>query len=95
MTNRIYDALAVRSDEEKKIIFPRLFKTGKGQYGEGDKFIGVTVPNIRTVAHEFKDIDLEVIEELIQNPWHEMRMCALLILVDRSKKEVSKDTFDF
>ena len=95
MTNRIYDALAVRSDEEKKIILPRFFKTGKGQYGEGDKFIGVTVPNIRTVAHEFKDIDLEVIEELIQNPWHEMRMCALLILVDRSKKEVSKDTFDF
>ena len=95
MTNRIYDALAARSDEEKKIILPRFFKTGKGQYGEGDKFIGVTVPNIRTVAHEFKDIDLEVIEELIQNPWHEMRMCALLILVDRSKKEVSKDTFDF
>ena len=95
MTNRIYDALAARSDEEKKIILPRFFKTGKGQYGEGDKFIGVTVPNIRTVAHEFKDIDLEVIEELIQNLWHEMRMCALLILVDRSKKEVSKDTFDF
>lgn len=95
MTNRIYDALAARSDEEKKIILPRFFKTGKGQYGEGDKFIGVTVPNIRTVAHEFKDIDLEVIEELIQSPWHEMRMCALLILVDRSKKEVSKDTFDF
>lgn len=95
MTNRIYDALAARSDEEKKIILPRFFKTGKGQYGEGDKFIGVTVPNIRTVAHEFKDIDLEVIEELIQSPWHEMRMCALLILVDSSKKEVSKDTFDF
>lgn len=95
MTNRIYDALAARSDEEKKIILPRFFKTGKGQYGEGDKFIGVTVPNIRTVAHEFKDIDLEIIEELMHSPWHEMRMCALLILVNNSKKEVTKETFDF
>lgn len=95
MTNRIYDALAARSDEEKKIILPRFFKTGKGQYGEGDKFLGVTVPNIRTVANEFKDTDFEIIEELMHSPWHEMRMCALLILVNNSKKEVTKETFDF
>ena len=94
-TNRIYDALAARSDEEKKIILPRFFKTGKGQYGEGDKFLGVTVPNIRTVANEFKDTDFEIIEELMHSPWHEMRMCALLILVNNSKKEVTKETFDF
>ena len=95
MTDRIYNALAARSDEEKKIVLPRFFKTGKGQYGEGDKFLGVTVPNIRAVANEFKDVDLEVIKELIHSPWHEMRMCALLILVNMSKKEVSKETFDF
>ena len=95
MTNRIYDALAARSDEEKKIILPRFFKTGKGQYGEGDKFLGVTVPNIRTVANEFKDTDFEIIEELMHSPWHEMRMCALLILINNSKKEVTKETFDF
>ena len=95
MTNRIYDALAARSDEEKKIILPRFFKTGKDQYGEGDKFLGVTVPNIRTVANEFKDTDFEIIEELMHSPWHEMRMCALLILVNNSKKEVTKETFDF
>jgi hypothetical protein len=95
MTVRIYNALAARSDEEKKIVLPRFFKTGKGQYGEGDKFLGVTVPNIRAIANEFKDINIEVIEELIHSPWHEMRMCALIILVNRSKKEVSKETFDF
>lgn len=95
MTNRIYDALAARSDEEKKIILPRFFKTGKDQYGEGDKFLGVTVPNIRTVANEFKDTDFEIIEELMHSPWHEMRMCALLILVNNSQKEVTKETFDF
>lgn len=95
MTDEIYNALAARSDEEKKIILPRFFKTGKGQYGEGDLFLGVTVPNIREVAKEFNDADIDVIEELIHSPWHEMRMCALLILINQSKKEVSKDIFDF
>ncbi|MBR4156300.1 MAG: DNA alkylation repair protein [Bacteroidales bacterium] len=95
MTDEIYNALATRSDEEKKIILPRFFKTGKGQYGEGDLFLGVTVPNIREVAKEFNDADIDVIEKLIHSPWHEMRMCALLILINQSKKEVSKDIFDF
>ena len=95
MTTQIYNALVARSDEEKKIVLPRFFKTGKGQYGEGDKFLGVTVPNIRDVAKEFKDINFDIIEELIHSPWHEMRMCALLILVNNSQKEVTKDIFDF
>ena len=95
MTTKIHDALVARSDEEKKIILPRFFKTGKGQYGEGDMFLGVTVPNIREVAKEFKDVNFNVIEELIHSPWHEMRMCALLILVNNSQKEVTKETFDF
>ena len=95
MTNKIYNALVARSDKDKKIVLPRFFKTGKGQYGEGDMFLGVTVPNIREVAKEFKDVNFDVIEELIHSPWHEMRMCALLILVNNSQKEVTKDTFDF
>ena len=95
MTNKIYNALAARSDEEKKIVLPRFFKTGKGQYGEGDKFLGVTVPNIREVAKEFDNVSFDIIKELINSPWHEMRMCALLILVNNSQKEVTKETFDF
>ena len=95
MITKIYDALVSRSDEEKKIVLPRFFKTGKGQYGEGDMFIGVTVPNIREVAKEFKNIDFDVIEALMHSQWHEMRMCALLILVNNSQKEVTKDIFDF
>lgn len=91
----IYDSLLALSDEEKKIILPRFFKTGKGQYGEGDKFLGVTVPNIRLIAKKHNNAQPEVIEQLIQSPWHEMRMCALLILVNNSKKEVTKETFDF
>ena len=95
MTTQIYNALVARSDEEKKVVLPRFFKTGKGQYGEGDKFLGVTVPNIRIVAKEFCDVSFDVIEELMHSPWHEMRMCALLILVNNSKKEVTQDIFDF
>lgn len=95
MITSIYNALVAHSDEEKKIVLPRFFKTGKGQYGEGDKFLGVTVPNIRKVAKEFKDVGFDIIEKLIHSPWHEMRMCALLILVDNSKKSVSKEIFDF
>ena len=95
MTNKIFDALVARSDEEKKIVLPRFFKTGKGQYGEGDKFLGVTVPNIREVAKEYKDVSIDILKELIHSPWHEMRMCALLILVINSKKSVTKETFDF
>ena len=95
MTKQIYNVLVARSDEEKKIVLPRFFKTGKGQYGEGDKFLGVTVPNIREVAKEFSNVSFNVIKELIHSPWHEMRMCALLILVNNSQKEVTKDTFDF
>lgn len=95
MTNKIFDALVARSDEEKKIVLPRFFKTGKGQYGEGDKFLGVTVPNIREVAKEYNDVSIDILKELIHSPWHEMRMCALMILVINSKKNVTKETFDF
>lgn len=93
--SQIYDALSSRSDEEKKNVLPRFFKTGKGQYGEGDKFLGVTVPNIREVAKQFKDVDFDVVKELMRSQWHEMRMCALLILVGNSRKEVTKEVFDF
>ena len=95
MTNQIYNALLALSDEEKKIVLPRFFKTGKGQYGEGDKFLGVTIPNIRVIAKKFSDVSIDVIEELIHSPWHEMRMCALLILVNNSRKEVTQNIFDF
>ena len=95
MINKIFDALVARSDEEKKIVLPRFFKTGKGQYSEGDKFLGITVPNIREVAKEYKDVSFDILQKLICSPWHEMRMCALLILVINSKKNVTKETFDF
>ncbi len=85
-------------DEEKRRVLPRFFKTGKGEYGEGDKFLGITVPNIRLVAKRYKDATMEIVGRLLQSEWHECRMCALLILVERFKKakgEEQKQIFDF
>ena len=93
--NDIYEALLALYSEEKRLILPRFFKTGKGEYGEGDRFIGVVVPSIRLVAKEFKDASFTTVKELLASPWHEMRLCGLLILVQQSRKEVSREVFDF
>ena len=83
---RITKALRAFSDEEKKVVLPRFFKTGKGEYGEGDRFMGVVVPNTRKVAKEHVGASWEVLEALLESEWHECRLCALLILVERYRK---------
>jgi 3-methyladenine DNA glycosylase AlkD len=66
------------------------FKTGPGQYGEGDKFVGVTVPQQRKVAKQFKDLPLKELEKLIKSPWHEERLTGLFILVNQYQKADDK-----
>lgn len=83
---RIQTELEAYIDPVKKEYLPRFFKTGKGQYGEGDKFLGVVVPNTRLVAKQHKDEPFEVMAALLQSEWHECRLCALLMLVERFKK---------
>ena len=73
-------------DPVKREYLPKFFKTGKGQYGEGDQFLGVVVPNTRMVAKQYKNCDFSVMAELLQSPWHECRLCALLMLVERFRK---------
>ena len=87
LTKTITNELQALSDAEKREIFPKFFKAGKGEYGEGDCFLGVTVPNIRAIAKLHKDISIEEIRELIQSEWHEVRLCALIIMVEKSKKK--------
>jgi 3-methyladenine DNA glycosylase AlkD len=64
----------------------RFFKTGEGQYGAGDVFIGVRVPQTRQVAKQFKDISLEEIEDLLESPIHEVRLCAVIIMTLEAKR---------
>lgn len=74
---------------QKRDFLPYFFKTGEGQYGEGDKFLGIVVPDTRKVARQFKEAPFEEIAALLQSEYHECRLCALLMLVERFKK--SKD----
>jgi len=64
----------------------RFFKTDPGQYGEGDLFLGITAPVLRTVAKEHRDISLDDAVELLQSPLHEARMLALFIMVLQYKR---------
>jgi hypothetical protein len=64
----------------------RFFRTGPGEYGEGDRFLGLTVPQIRALAREHKTCELGALEQLLQSPWHEARLLALVILVEQCKR---------
>jgi 3-methyladenine DNA glycosylase AlkD len=79
-------ALAAEADPAKAAFFPSFFKTEPGQYGEGDQFIGVTVPKQRAIARAHRTLPLTDIETLLQSPIHEHRLTALLILVLQYQK---------
>jgi len=79
------------SSEEKAIFLPKFFKTGLGEYGEGDKFIGVTVPDQRIVAKKYySEISLDEVEELLHHSVHEYRLTALIMLVYKYEKTKSE-----
>ena len=73
--------LREHGDKEHARVLRRFFKTGPGEYGEGDVFLGVKVPEIRKIAREHRDIHLTHTKQLLQSPIHEERLAALLILV--------------
>jgi 3-methyladenine DNA glycosylase AlkD len=83
----IRNDLRIASDPSKVTVLQRFFKTGPGQYGEGDVFIGVKVPESRKIAKAHADsVDLPAIKQLLGSPVHEERLVALLMLVIRSKR---------
>ena len=82
--------LNLLSDKKVAESLQRFFKTGKGEYGEGDNFIGLKVPLQRKLAREFKDLKLDEIKILLGAPVHEERLISLFILIDRYQKAESK-----
>ena len=74
------------ADPKVATVLARFFKTGPGQYGEGDRFIGVKVPTTRKVAKEFKSLPLPEVECLLHSEIHEERLLALVILVGQFEK---------
>jgi 3-methyladenine DNA glycosylase AlkD len=79
------------ANPQKAAFFPKFFKTGKTEYGEGDQFIGVTVPHSRSIAKKYKDLPLEGIKELLYSPIHEERLTALFILVGQFVRATEKE----
>lgn len=96
--NKLEEKLISLGNREQANILQRFFKTGPGEYGEGDLFIGIKVPVLRKIAAENRDIPITLIKSLLSSSYHECRMVALLILTDRYKKgdeKTKKDIFNF
>ncbi|MFA7115905.1 MAG: DNA alkylation repair protein [Bacteroidales bacterium] len=88
--NLIKQELKSYSSDKRKEHSKIYFKTGKGEYGEGDKFLGISMPDIRTVVKKYaKKIQLDNIDELLKSKFHEERMCALLLLSNKFNKHLN------
>ena len=79
------------ADKKKAIILVRFFKTGKGDYGEGDIFLGVVVPQQRKIAAKFAELPFKEIKELLKSKIHEERLTGLIILVNQYKKSLKDE----
>lgn len=80
-TEKLAQLLLNLSDKQKAVQQMRFFKTNPGEYGEGDIFLGISVPELRKIARQYRMIELEQLNELIRHKYHEFRLLALLIMV--------------
>ncbi len=89
--NDIEVTLLSMADERQAKHLLRFFKTGPGQYGEGDRFIGLRNPQVRLVVKEaWKDTPLTEAVKLVKSPLHEVRLCGLLIMVEQYLTSMKK-----
>lgn len=82
---------------EREQVSRRFFKTGPGEYGEGDEFIGVRVPQLRALGKKFRAIPVDQAVKLLQSRYHESRLVALILLVyryERGSAELKQEIFD-
>ena len=78
-------------DDRQRTILMRFFKTGPGDYGEGDDFLGLKVPQTRDVVKMVgKDTDLSEVPQLLMSEWHEVRLCGLLLMVEKFERLTTK-----
>ena len=93
MSCRLYEEILSLQDPDQAVNLSRFFKTGKGQYGEGDKFLGVKVPITREVVKQcWQKTTFDDLETCIRSEYHEVRLAALLTLVQifkHAKKDLS------
>lgn len=84
--NELISTIQASANPEKAKNLQRFFKTGKGEYAQGDIFLGLVVPVQRTIAKQFSSISLNDVVKLLQSPIHEHRLIALFILMEQFKK---------
>lgn len=101
MNQKVVEELGSYIELQKLTDLARFFKTAKGEYGEGDKFLGIRVPNIRKVVKNHRLLSLDEIKEFLYSPYHEHRMFAVLVLTCQyeSKRlqipQTKEDIFNF
>jgi 3-methyladenine DNA glycosylase AlkD len=90
MLEELRAELREQVDPDKAAFFPKFFKTGPGEYGEGDEFLGLTVPVQRSIAKRYRTLSLSELEQLLLSKWHEERLTALIIMVMQFKRADSQ-----
>ena len=101
MANTLLSRMLSHQDPSQVAGLSRFFKCGPGQYGEGDRFLGIKVPITREVVKStWKEVTFEDLEECISSEYHELRLAALLTLIEifshsKKKPEVQQDCIDF
>lgn len=95
---KLKSELRRKASSKRAEILQRFFKTGKGEYGEGDIFLGITVPETRKIAKKYSKLDFQDIKKLLKSKIHEERLLGILIMVnnfERGEKIERKKIFDF
>lgn len=89
MDSKIIQEMLSHHNEIQAAHLARFFKTGKGEYGEGDKFLGIKVPVTRSIVKKFKnEVTLENVEKLVSSEWHEIRLAGFLLLIEIYKRSL-------
>lgn len=84
---------SMRNETQRQGLM-RFFKTGKGDYGEGDEFLGLKVPQTRAIVKQISHLPLEAVPELLNNRYHEIRLCGFLVLVKYFERLATKRLHD-
>jgi len=94
--DELLQGMKMLENAEQRSVLMKFFRTGKGEYGEGDRFLGLKVPETRLFVREARDLPLNEVQKLIDSPWHEVRLCGFLILVDQyNRKGISESKRDY
>lgn len=92
MKKLLIEEIENEKDEVQAQHLQRFFKTGKGQYGEGDIFLGLTVPTTRSIVKKhWQNLNLQDIDEILKNKYHEIRLAALMALVNKFESSKNDD----